>query len=66
MANPYEEYEKRGFFTQPHTEFYCDGCDMAITDGDEYYKVGSERYCESCYDEYAADLKSDARRTAGE
>lgn len=64
--NPYEEYAQRGYFVEPHTALNCTNCDCCITDGEDYFEVDGDEYCELCFDEHLSELKSDARRTAGE
>ena len=33
---------------EPQVFGHCDECGETIYDGDEYYKIGNHKYCESC------------------
>ena len=37
---------------EPKTVFICSGCGEYILDGDDYWEILGEQFCESCIDEF--------------
>ena len=37
---------------EPQTVFICSGCGEHILDGDDYWEILGEQFCESCIDEF--------------
>ena len=42
---------------------FCDDCECEIKEGQDYWEVGKERLCESCFDDYLEEMKNDNRKT---
>lgn len=51
MMNNYDDWKT----TPPEpeeAEIYCESCGSGIYEGEYYYKLGFENYCESCLKTY--------------
>lgn len=57
LDNPdIRKIERDGYLDDYDYNVYCDYCEEGIADGEVYYKINGENYCEMCLTDLFSEL----------